>query len=451
MADEAPAPSWPIRRRSSPATLAVLVAVAAVSGALTGLVGGAFRWLLRESSKGRLDAVDAVRGWPGPSWLVPVAAVAACAAVARLIVRFVPLATGSGIQDVEADWRGDAPPAPPILVPAKFVGGLLAIGSGLALGREGPTVHMGAVMGSATGRRSGLPPEEVRLLQAALGGAGLAVAFNAPVGGALFVFEEVTHSLRWRLVLVTAVSCAAAVATSHVIVSNAPIFAVAEPSVDLGWSLLAMVVFGALTGVLATLYNRTVMGTLHLSDRVAAIGLETQAALIGGVVGLCLFLNPYLVGGGDRITERVLAGGVGLAALAGFVVARLGISPVSYASGAPGGLFAPLLAIGATWGALFHALLHGVAPGIGAHPEAYAIVGMAAVFAAVVRAPFTGIALIVEMTLARSLLVPMLIACLVAVGSAHLLRSVPIYDSLRARMFAEPGATRSGPESESPA
>lgn len=113
---------------------------------------------------------------------------------------------------------------------------------------------------------------------------------------------------------------------------------------------------------------------------------------------------------------------------------RFGIGPLSYSAGTPGGLFAPLLAVGAVWGAQVHGIVGPLLPALGHQPSTLAIVGMATFFAAVVRAPFTGIVLIVEMTATTTLLVPMLAACFAAVLVATALGNKPIYDSLRARM-----------------
>ena len=200
--------------------------VAVVGGACVGVVAGAFRWCLLQAVDIRVSVLHRVREMPGPVWLVPVVVVAGCAAAARYVVRRVPAAAGSGVQDVEAIWRGEAEPATGIVLPAKFVGGLLAIGSGMALGREGPTVHMGAVIGSEAGRWFRTSTNDRRILQAAFGGAGLAVAFNAPLGGALFVFEEVSKSFRTRLALATLISCATAIAVSRTILPDTPDFVV---------------------------------------------------------------------------------------------------------------------------------------------------------------------------------------------------------------------------------
>src|SRR6188508_2473785 len=161
-----------------------LSAAAAVGGALIGLVGALFRLALAGADRRLAELVAWAHGLSVAGWIVPIAASAGGVALARWLVRFAPVASGSGVQHVEAVMRGEAAPAPLAVVPVKFLGGVLAIGSGLALGREGPTVQMGATIGEEIARRLRMGLEDLRNLQAALAGAGLAVAFNAPLGGA---------------------------------------------------------------------------------------------------------------------------------------------------------------------------------------------------------------------------------------------------------------------------
>jgi len=411
-----------------------LGAVAAGCGVMIGVVGGVFRRLLREADGTRVSIIHTARAWPLAGWIVPLALVAVCAAFARWLVRFVPLAAGSGVQDVEQRWRADTLSPPWTVLPAKFVGGLVAIGSGLALGREGPTVHMGAVIAGVTARGLRLHREDERVLQSALGGAGLAVAFNAPLGGSLFVFEEVTKSFRLRLSLTTLIGCASAVAVSRAILGDHPDFDVAAIATPPGRLIVFYVGFGLVTGALGAIYSRLVLGGLDLFARFPRVPPEARAAVVGAVVGLALWFEPVLVGGGDQLAQRVLGGCVVLTSLVGYLIFRFAIGPLSYSAGTPGGLFAPLLVVGAIWGALAHTVVHPVIPPLGTQPSALAIVGMATFFAAVVRAPFTGIALIVEMTATTTLLVPMLAACFAAVLTTSLLHSEPIYDALRARI-----------------
>jgi CIC family chloride channel protein len=156
---------------------------------------------------------------------------------------------------VEAVWRKESGPPPLRVVPARFFGGLIAIGSGLVLGREGPTVHMGAALGAAAGIRARVSDDPSGSCRWRAG-AGLAVAFNAPVGGALFVLEEVARSARLRLVLTTGIACAVAVSCSRLLVGDHPDFVV-SPQEPAGLPMIVLFpVFGLLTGVVGVAYNK---------------------------------------------------------------------------------------------------------------------------------------------------------------------------------------------------
>ncbi|WP_371680702.1 chloride channel protein [Streptomyces sp. NBC_01276] len=413
--------------------------VTAAAGCLVGLVGGGFRWCLERADALRRALLGAAAGLGVAGVLVPIALTASGALVAHLIARRVPYAAGSGIQHVEAVWRGESATHPWRLLPAKFAGGLVAIGSGLVLGREGPTVHMGAAIGVLAGRHGRLGPEDARLLHTALGGAGLAAAFSAPLSGLLFVCEEVTRSLRPRLVLLTLLGTVAAVACAELIVGGARVFPLPDLPAPPLWTLPAFLLFGAAAGALGAAYAHLVVGTLELCDRMTRVPVPVRAAAIGAVVGALMAVDPLLAGGGDPLTERLLtAAGPGVTALTAYLAVRFVAGPLSYAAATPGGLFAPLLALGALWGTLVHALAAPVLPPHAPGPAAFAVVGMAALFTGVVRAPVTGIVLAAEMTGAVSLWLPLLVACFAATVTADHLESEPIYDSLRRRMLQRP-------------
>lgn len=417
--------------------IGILCVLAIVAGVVIGFVGGAFRWCLREADEWRVEMLRWTHDLPGPGWLIPIAITATGAALAALIVRQIPLASGSGIQHVEAVARDEAQPPPLRVLPAKFIGGLLSIGSGLILGREGPTVHMGATIGAEAGRRAHLDDADVRLIQTSVAGAGLAVAFNAPVGGALFVFEEVTKSFRIRTVIPTLLAVAVGVGCSRIIMGDRPDFlvgAVESPSIVL---LPVFVVFGLLTGLLGIFYNRVILGLLDLVGRVSAIPPFVKAGLIGAVIGALLAVDPLTAGGGDTLAQKLIGGGsVALPVIFGYLAVRLVAGPLSYASATPGGLFAPLLAVGALWGVLFVGIADVFVPGVDSSLTiAMALVGMAAFFGAVVRAPITGVVIVIEMTATTSITVPMIAATAAAVVVAQLAGAPPIYDSLRERML----------------
>ncbi len=425
------------REKSDARGLVILGLVAAVAGFIVGIVGGYFRKLLFEADDLRLSFLTWAHDWSGPGWILLILVVVVCVVLARLVVLAVPRVSGSGIQDVEAVFKGEVPATSWEVLPAKFVGGVLAIGAGLALGREGPTVHLGASIGSEAGRRFRLDDQDVRILQTALGGAGLGVAFNAPLGGALFVFEEIAKTIRLRLGLATLIGTSTAIAASRMILGDRPDFLVGQIGTPVGWTLVVFLAFGVVTGVAGAWYNRLIVFMLRLSDRAQRVPPLAQAAAIGVVVGVLLWFDPLVAtGGGDRLTQELLGGGIALASVAGYFLIRFFLGPLSYAGQTPGGLFSPLLAVGALWGVVVHGLGGHFLSGPGTGAAAFAIIGMSTLFAAIVRAPLTGIVLIIEMTATTTLVVPMLAAAFGAVITTSLMHNEPIYDSLGRRMMA---------------
>ena len=165
----------------------------------------------------------------------------------------------------------------------------------------------------------------------------------------------------------------------------------------------------------------------------------TACRLVGAAIALLAWLAPGMVGGGDAITQRTLAGTETVAMLSVVFLLRFGLGPLSYAAGTPGGLFAPILVLGSQSGLLFGNICYQWFPAAVANPTALGIVGMAAFFTAVVRAPVTGIILVTEMTGSFTLLLPMLSACFAAMLVPNLLRNAPIYDSLRERTLKRSG------------
>jgi CIC family chloride channel protein len=414
--------------------LLTLAALALVVGGGAGLIGAVFRIVLERADVLRDRAIAWAHGEALPGFaLIVVGGAAAAVIAAWLVRRFSPFASGSGIPHVEAVLRRDVPPAPFILLPVKFVGGVLAIGSGMALGREGPSVQMGASFARlvATTFRTGWP--DCRVLMAAGAGAGLATAFNSPIAGAVFVLEELVQRFEHRIAIAALAASATAIAVARALIGSSPDFAVAPlaPIVPLGQPLF--LVLGAIAGLLAVGYNRMLLGAIALARQLDRLAPEAKAGLIGAGVAVLAWFAPALVGGGDAITQRTLSGGVALAFLPIAFLIRAVLGSASYAAATPGGLFAPMLVLGAQLGLLFGGGAVALFPGLGLQAQAFAVVGMAAFFTGVVRAPLTGIVLIIEMTAAFNMLLPMLVACFAAMLVSTLLGDTPIYEALRVR------------------
>jgi len=211
------------------------------------------------------------------------------------------------------------------------------------------------------------------------------------------------------------------------------VFTVPTIEVELFPGYLMILVLGAVMGALGVAYNRMIVAGLDLAQRLRRVPPEIPAAIIGGVVGLLAWVWPSVVGGGEAQVQGVLDGQHSLGALGFLLAVRLLLGPLCYAPGVPGGLFAPLLVVGAAAGMLFGMAVAMLFPAMTTPPSAFAAVGMGALFVGVVRAPTTGVALVVEMTGATSLFVPLLTACASAVAVPSMLGNPPIYDTLQAR------------------
>lgn len=416
--------------------LPALALMSLLVGAAAGSIASGFRLTLRQADHLRDAFVAWAHDEKGLGFLLLLLVLAAgTTAAAWLVRRFSPQATGSGIPHVEAVLRGELPQAPFRLIAVKYVGGILAIGSGLALGREGPTVQMGASIAHLLGKLFRRNREDCMALLAAGAGAGLATAFNAPIAGVAFVLEELVRRFDTRIAIATLGASVSAIGVARLILGHDPDFSV-DPLPYAGLATVYLhLALGIAAGFMGVAYNRAILGALAVTDRLRRWPVESRAAMIGVSVGVLAWWVPDLVGGGDLITQNALSGTEVFALLPFVFALRFGFGAVSYAAGTPGGLFAPMLVLGAQLGLLFGTFGNHWFPGLVPHPAAFAVVGMAAFFTAVVRAPLTGIILVTEMTASFTLLLPMLAACFAAMAVPILLGNAPIYDSLRDRML----------------
>jgi len=414
--------------------LVKLALLSLLTGAAIGLVIGCFRVALKLMNSARTDTITWAHQWPVPGFVLICATVAATTAIAAwLVQRSGQPAAGSGIPHVEAVIEGTLPAAPLLLLPIKFMGGLLAIGGGLALGREGPSVQMGANLAQFCASVFRLPTTDRIALFASGAGAGLAVAFNAPVAGAVFVLEELVRRFDIRIAIAALGTSCSAIAAASLLLGRQPDFNVAELPDTSSWTGPVFALLGILTGLAGVAYNRLIIKTCALIDGLTRWRPEVRALFIGALVGALAWFYPHMAGGGDAISQQALVGGIGLTALPIIFAVRFLLGPLSYAAGTPGGLFAPILALGACLGLGFGLLCPQFIADSGATPVTFAIAGMAAFLTATVRAPVTGMILIFEMTGAFNQALPMLWACFAAMAVPTLMGNWPIYDTMKAR------------------
>jgi CIC family chloride channel protein len=407
---------------------------AALVGLCAGLVALAFRIALTEAEAFRDRVIAASHQHPAWQWVIPVLFALTGAVLSTFLVRrFAPEASGSGIPHLEAvlqrfrklDWRR--------VLPVKFFGGILAIGSGLTLGREGPTVQMGGAVGDALSRLLNVSARERLVLISSGAGAGLAAAFNAPLSGLVFVLEEVRRDFQPVVFGAAFVAAVVADIVARCGTGQFPIFSVPSYATPPLTALPAFAVLGIIAGFLGVVFNRSLMKTSELYSRIPRKYAWLATAVTGGAVGLIGWFSPITIGSGHSLAESAMSGHLALVAIPLFFLARFILISTCYSTGAPGGIFAPLLVLGALLGLAVGQVAHAIAPNMVPVPAVFAVVGMAAYFTAIVRAPLTGVMLILEMTGNYSQMLPLLISCFCAYAVGEALKDTPIYEALLQR------------------
>jgi CIC family chloride channel protein len=411
---------------------------AALVGSGSGLVGALFRILLRGLAQSPITTLGpAAHSVPSLALSMGVTALMASAAL-FLVRRFAPEAAGSGVQEIEGALDGVRPLRWQRVLPIKFLGGLLALGGGLVLGREGPTIQMGGNLGKMVADRRRLPLPVEQTLVAAGAGAGLAAAFNAPLAGVLFVLEEMRPQFKYTFTSVQAVviACAMADIAVRVLTGQGPVISILTfPAPPLA-SLWLFPVFGAVFGLLGIPFARSLLWTLDRFAGLTGWGAVLEGPIVGATIGLFAWLHPAIVGGGDELIPSILSIPMTTGALLLLFAARLCTGALSYGCGAPGGIFAPMLALGTLFGMAYGHSVHALFPALIHDPGVFAVAGMAALFTATVRAPITGIALAIEITANYEQILPLLLTCAAATIVAELFGNRPIYSVLLARTLA---------------
>ncbi len=421
---------------------AVFYLIAAAAGAAAGLLGTLFHF-----------GVDRLLAWPhalrpmldvgGGAFLLIAGAIAAamCVASVWLVRTFAPEAAGSGVQEVEGAMEGLRKVRWRRVLPVKFFGGLLSLGSGLVVGREGPTIHMGAAISQGFSEWLRLPAREARGLLAAGAAAGLAAAFSAPLASILFVIEETRRQFPYSLKTYTGVMLASVTSAivTEALAGRRPFMALAVPETSLVW-IPAFVVLGIVLGVLGVVFNRALIWSMDASLAIGRrLSFYVVPAVVGFAVGVLLIVRPEATMGGDSLAVRLVGENLALTTMALIVVTRFVMTMASYSTGVPGGIFAPILALATAVGLLYGLLLSALLPLPAGTEAAFAVAAMGGLFAASVRAPLVGIVLVAELTGAYSILVPTIVTCLFANFIADWLGGRPIYEVLLERTLALAG------------
>jgi CIC family chloride channel protein len=415
---------------------------ALVVGLVAGLIASGFRIALQSCELGRIAWIQRLPRWEGLIAAVGLGAAGSGLGL-WLVRRFAPETAGSGIPDLKSVVMGEKELHWKRVLPVKFLAGVAGIGGGLTLGREGPTVQMGGATGLmvSTWFRVRQGEGERKALISAGAAAGLAAAFNAPLAGLIFALEELTGSFTPVVFVAAFLASVTADVVCRVVTGETPVFALQGMAAPTLHALPVAALIGVLAGFAGVLFNRSLLASLDLFERLRLWPPFAVGALAGTVVGLAAWFYPEISGSGALLSEKAVNGGIAVEWMLVFLVVRFLLTMVSYGSGAAGGIFAPLLVMGSLGGLSLGAGVHALLPGWAAFPETFAVIGMGALFTSTVRAPLTGIVLMIELTGQYAFMLPLLVSCFAAYGIAEALGDRPIYDALRERSASRSGVT----------
>lgn len=367
--------------------------------------------------------------------------------IVGLLIKTEPLISGSGIPQVEGvllrkinmNWLS--------VIIKKFIGGVISIGAGLSLGREGPSIQLGAAMGQGVSRIFKRIQIEEKYLITSGASAGLAAAFNAPLAGVMFALEEV-HKHFSPLILLSAMSASlTADFISKHFFGLKPVFnfenVVALPLESYGY----IIILGIIVGIFGTLYNKCLLKTQDIYGKQKWLSVKFRPMIPFLIAGVLSLILPQVLGGGHSLIEAMIEGSFTLKILFVILIIKFIFSMISYGSGAPGGIFFPLLVLGALTGAIYGNILVDFFNFNPRYINNFIILAMAGYFTAIVRAPITGSILITEMTGSFSHLLSLSLISLVAYATADLLKSEPIYESLLERLLKNNGTYEFGEHS----
>jgi CIC family chloride channel protein len=401
----------------------VILVLALVIGAVTGAAVVAFILLT-----GRLG----MRLYPmgGAPWRRLLFPIGGSLGIGYLLYRYFPNARGSGVPQTKAALFAREGRITLRTVIGKFVCTSATLASGIPLGREGPSVQVGSGIASVLGRLLGLSNEQVKNLIPVGAAAAIAAAFNTPLAAVLFALEEIMGDLNAPVMGAVVLASATSWMVLRLFLGNNPLFKVPQYKLVSPWEFAAYAVLGVAGGLVSVAFTRLLLGMRARFLRFPRKTVWFQPLAGGLLVGLMGWFVPQVMGVGYEYVGDALNGKMVFHLMVLLLVLKLFAVTTSYASGNAGGIFGPALFIGAMVGGVIGTIAHHLFPAFTATPGAYALVGMGAVFAGIVRAPMTSVVMIFEMTQDYAVIVPLMIANLVSLFIASRLQHEPIYEAL---------------------
>jgi CIC family chloride channel protein len=428
---------WIVERFRPGESLWTLVWAAAI-GCLGGLGCGLMRsitdevaWLFTQSHKELIDAANDLVWWK--RLIMP--AIGGCIAgfILQLGVRW---SRARSIDYMEAVTIGDGViRSRPTMF--KIASSIFSFASGGSIGREGPMVQLAAMLASLTGRWAKLPTPRLRLIVACGAAAGIASAYNAPIGGALFVAEIVLGSIAMESFGPLVLSSVIATVVSRSLRGGAPLFEVETFHLVSAIELIPYLFLGCLAGAAAPLFMLMLDHATRMFER-GGWPLPVRLAVGGLIVGALSIVHPDVWGNGYGALTQIVEKDWVWTALLSLLVFKLVATASTVGSGAVGGVFTPTLLVGAVIGGLVGNPVHHQLPTLTAPPHAYALVGMGAFLAATTHAPLMAILILFDMTLNHEIVLPLMVSCVSAYTIATVIRRDSIYSIPRKAREPEP-------------
>jgi CIC family chloride channel protein len=413
-----------------------LIFFAFLIGLIAGLIGTVFRLTLDylNTLRNILYAHNVHAGFVSYLLLVSLTVIGTLVAI-LLVKKVAPETSGSGVHEIEGALDESRPLRWKRVIPIKFIGSLFSLGSGLLLGREGPTIQLGANVGKMIKDSLHLQDKVMNPLVSAGAAAGLASAFNAPLSGIIFVIEELHGHFRYTFFSVASIMVASSTAdfVVRILIGVDPVIRMTvfqHPAPSAIWMFILLGIFFSFVGYL---FNNFLVRSLDFVRNLNKRMLILYAIIVGIVIAIVGILNSNIIGGGYQTIRFVLDHSLTFSFLLILFVSRLVLTIMSYSTGVPGGIFAPLLALGVVFGMLFGNVMQYLFPALMITPGIFAVAGMAGIFASTVRAPLTGLVLAVEMTANFGLILPLLVTSITASVVTTAIGNKPIYTTLLKR------------------
>jgi len=431
--------------RTQPSQEFILVGLGVVVGIGAGIGAVVFRYLINAVSWISYEWFPSLTISWGRAYIVIIPALGGLI-VGLLVYFFAPEAKGHGVPEVMEAVALRGGRIRPIVAVIKSLASAVSIGSGGSAGREGPIVQIGSALGSTLGQALDMSDDRIRTLVACGAAGGIAATFNAPIAGVIFALEVILGAFEIRYFSTVVISSVTASVIGRVVFGNVPAFPIpTEYGVNSLWEYGFYIFLGVLAALVGVVFVRSLYWTEDVFDNFTRVPSWIKPAIGGGLLGLMAVVYPLTTGVtynkvphiynvGYEVISSALSNDLLLGVVLALLALKILATSLTLGSGGSGGVFAPALFMGAMLGTAFELTARLIFPGIIAPPGAYALVGMAAVFAASAHAPITAIIILFELTGDYRIILPLMLTVVVAtLISQRLLKGESIYTLKLAR------------------